>query len=96
MPLDAKKQYVEVRWLNEQLAELGYAEEFVGDGHIHYVQKKQDEVHLPGRLTISYPVVGIDGSLWYEKGYVFDLFDRLSDIDPGEEVIIRAIRKLDS
>jgi hypothetical protein len=96
--VDHNKKYFPVRFLESVLEELGYHEEIlIPGGGIHYV--KQDEAkrpHLPSPLSLSYPAIGLDGTLWYSKEYLFELFDRLSNIDPTDGVLIRAIRKLDA
>ena len=96
--VDIRKQYVPLSLLESVLKQLGYNEQIlIPGGGFHYVKPAQvGRPHLPCSISLSYPDIGSDGSLWFAKDYVFDLFDRLSDIDPEDGVLIRAIRKLGS
>jgi hypothetical protein len=98
LSLDPKKQYVPLSVLDSVLKQLGYHEEIlIPGGGFYYVKADQSvRPHLPYSISLCYPTIAVDGTLWFPKEYIFDLFDRLSDIDPEDGVLIRAIRKLDS
>src|SRR4051794_37972365 len=82
----------------QALESIGYKQEPIEtrrDGSIHYRLTNKNR-SLPETLTINYPVVAVDGTLWYSRELVFDLFDRLSSTAPDDEFVLRAIKKLDS
>lgn len=97
---DPQKKYVEVWRVNDLLKDLGYANGTGGRlGCTHYQVDPAKAPHLPSHLTLSYQeeiLMGRDGQLWYGREPIFDLLDRLSDLDPGDGMVIKAIRKLDA
>jgi len=95
MSLDPTKQYVAAFALKKFLEELGYDEKYAGGHCRFYVKRPEASGHLPPTITLSYPELAIDGTHWFKRSYVMELVDRLSDIDPDDAIVIRAIRKLD-
>lgn len=97
MALDSAKQYISAFQLEKFLNELGYDEKYL-HGRCRFYVRRQGAAgpQLPPTLTLSYPELAIDGTHWFKRSYVLELVDRLSDIDPEDAVVIRAIRKLDA
>lgn len=92
--LNKTKRYVSITALRAVMFDLGYIE--VVHGKICFELKNPSSSTLPSPLTLNYPEVAIDGTLHFQRDYVLDLMDRLSDGDGGNEddIIIRFIRQL--
>jgi len=90
-------RYIQKSIVDQVFREIGYRECCYDErpqGQLQY-ENSNPGSKLPSPLTLSYPDVAVDGTLWWPRDAVFDLMDRLSDAAPEDEVIIRAIRQLD-
>lgn len=87
---------IQKQTIDEIFGSLGYVERWAGHGVVGYKLERQDHSSLPETITLNIPLVAVDGTLWFERDLLFDLFDRISDSSDGGNVVIRALKKLDS
>jgi hypothetical protein len=83
--------------LDEILATFGYVGAWQGTGVIGY-KLQTPRPPFPIDLTLGGVLVGRDGTLWFRRARIVDLLDRLAGLgsQSDEELVIRAMRRLDS